>query len=161
MVSSNLHLPRAEKRDPDPREVDAELRGSTRARVVLDGVAFHLEATHGLRLGSYEEHASAVVVYLVSGEGAAVGAFDVDAPRAARDAVADDLGVVVGPFRPEDGDARITGAAYVVGDDLGAGRIEDNRADEGAVRDVVARDGGVGALPDKDPTVGAAFDIVP
>src|SRR5829696_6765339 len=149
MVSSNLHLPRAEKRDADPREIDAELRGSTRLRVVIDRVARHLEATHGLRRVSYEEHASAVVVYLVSGEGAAVGAFDVDAPRAARDAVADDLGVVVGPFRPEDGDARITGAAYVVGDDLGAGRVLDNRADEGCVRDVVGEHLGAGRFEDE------------
>ena len=53
----------------------------------------------------------------------------VEVEAAALVGVADDLGVVVGPFRPEDGDARITRAAYVVGEDLGAGRIEDNRAD--------------------------------
>src|SRR5215217_6665204 len=87
LISRNLHATRAEKRDADPREIRVELRGSTRARIVLDRVAFHLELTRGSE--GLEEHARAVVVYLVPGEGAAVGAFDVDAPRAARDAVAD------------------------------------------------------------------------
>src|SRR5215208_1754364 len=131
-----------------------ESPASTRARIVLDRVAFHLEATYRfLRSVSFEEHASAVVADRVSGEEAAVSVCDVDARRAARDAVADDLGVVVGPFRPEDGDARITGAAYVVGDDLGAGRIEDNRADEGAVRDVVGEDLGPGGVFDEHTEV--------
>jgi hypothetical protein len=76
-------------------------------------------------------------VDFVSDEGASVGVCDVDAQPAARDAVADDLGVVFGPFGLEDADARITRASYVVGDDLCAGRVEDNRADEGALRDVV------------------------
>src|SRR5215211_703519 len=163
LISRNLHVPRAKKRDPDPREIPVELCGSTRARIVLDRVAFHLELTYGLRCGrrigsSFEEHASAVVVDRVSGEGAAVSVCDVDAPRAARDVVANDLHVR--GFRAEDGDARITGAAYVVGDDLGAGRIEDKRADEGAVRDVVGEDLGLGGVCGEDPTVIACEGIV-
>src|SRR5215213_7212396 len=185
VVGRNLHATRAQKRDADPRERHPAFLDTSWALsgVVLNRVGFHLEVTYRLARESFEEHASAVVVDRVSGEGAAVGVGDPDAPRAARDAVADDLGVVVGPFRPEDGDARITGTDHIVGEDLGAGRIEDNRADFGGVRDVVgedlgpgrfddehaevvvrevvARDGGVGALLDKDPTVGAAFDIVP
>src|SRR5215213_3726969 len=125
VVGTNLHATRAQKRDADPRERHPAFLDTSWALsgVVLDRVAFHLEAAHGLARESFEEHASAVVADRVSGEGAAVGAADVDAPRAARDAVADDLGVVVGPFRPEDGDARITGALYVVGEDPGAGRF--------------------------------------
>src|SRR5829696_1831485 len=185
VVDRNLHATRAQKRDADPRERRPAFLDTSWALsgVVLDRVGFHLEVTYRLARESFEEHASAVVVDRVSGEGAAVGVGDPDAPRAARYAVADDLGVVVGLFRPEDGDARITGTDHIVGEDLGAGRIEDNRADFGGVRDVVgedlgpgrfddehaevvvrevvARDGGVGALLDKDPTVGAAFDIVP
>src|SRR5215217_3603036 len=146
VVARDLHATRAEKRDADPRERHPAFLDTSWALsgVVLNRVGFHLEAAHGLARESFEEHASAVVADRVSGEGAAVGAADVDAPRAARDAVADDLGVVVGPFRPEDGDARITGALYVVGEDPGAGRVEDNRADEGAVRDVVGEDPGAG-----------------
>src|SRR5215207_2490318 len=163
VVGRNLHVRRAEKPDADPRDIrmaSVEFRASTRARVVLDGVAFHLEATYGcLNSVSFEEHASAVVVDRVCGEGAAVSVCDVDARRAARDVVADDLGVVVGPFRPEDDDTRITGAAYVVGEDLGVGRIDDEHA-EVVVREVVARDGGVRALRCKHPTVGATFHIV-
>ena len=49
VVARNLHATRAQKRDADPREIPVELRGSTRARVVLDRVAFHLEVAHGLR----------------------------------------------------------------------------------------------------------------
>ena len=60
---------------PIPENIPVELRGSTRARIVLDRVAFHLEATYGfLKSVSFEEHASAVVVDRVSGEGAAVSA---------------------------------------------------------------------------------------
>src|ERR687897_288149 len=118
LVACNLHVRRAEKRDADPREIPVEFRGSTRARVVLDRVAFHLEVTYGLRRESFEEHASAVVADRVSGDKASFSVGDVHAPRAARDVVANDLGVVVGPVRPEDDDARITGAAYVVGEDL-------------------------------------------
>src|SRR5215211_3552284 len=130
LISRNLHATRAEKRDADPRERLPALLDTSWALsgVVLDRVAFHLELTYRLGVESFEEHASAVVVDRVSGEGAAVGVADVDAPRAARDAVADDLGVVVGPFRPEDGDARITETAHIVGDDLGAGGIDASHA---------------------------------
>src|SRR5829696_5274458 len=82
VVVRNLHVPRAKKRDPDPREIYPGLCGSTRARIVLDRVAFHLELTYGLRCerridtSSFEEHASAVVVDRVSGEGAAVSVGD-------------------------------------------------------------------------------------
>src|SRR5215216_4499703 len=126
VVARNLHVPRAQKRDPYPREIPVELCGSTRARIVLDRVGFHLDATYrSLRKSvSFEEHASAVVVDRVSGDKASFSVGDVHAPRPARDVVANDLGVVVGPFRPEDDDARFTGAAYVVGDDLGAGRFD-------------------------------------
>ena len=92
VVARNLHVPRAEKRDADPREIYPELCGSTRARVVLDRVAFHLEVIYGLRRSSFEEHAPAGVVDRVSGEEAAVGVDDGDAPRAARDVVANDRG---------------------------------------------------------------------
>src|SRR5215207_9258701 len=117
VVARNLHATRAEKRDADPRErLPALLETSwALSGVVLDRVGFHLEVTYRLGRESFEEHASAVVVDRVSGEGAAVGVGDPDAPRAARDAVADDLGVVVGPSRPEDGDARITETAHIVG----------------------------------------------
>src|SRR5919112_2289546 len=130
VVALNLHATRAEKRDADPRERHPAFLDTSWALsgVVLDRVGVHLEAAHGLARESFEEHASAVVVDRVSGEGAAVGDGDPDAPRAARDAVADDLGVVVGPFRPEDGDARITETAHIVGDDLGARRIDDSHA---------------------------------
>src|SRR5215207_770334 len=183
VVGTNLHVRRAEKPDADPRDIrmaSVEFPASTRARVVLDRVAFHLEATYrGLSSVSFEEHASAVVVDRVSGEGAAVSVCDVDARRAARDVVANDLHVR--GFRAEDGEARITGAAYVVGEDLGAGRIEDNRSDEGGVRDVVGedlgaagvngqhaqpvayeivrRDGGVGSRVNLDPLSVASDDV--
>src|SRR5919107_535007 len=162
VVGRNLHATRPQKRDADPRERRPAFLDTSWALpgVVLDRVGFHLEAAHGLAGESFEEHASAVVVDRVSGEGAVVGAADPGAPRAARDAVVDDLGVVFGLFRPEDGDARITETAHIIGEDLGAGRIDDEHA-EFVVREVVARGGGVGALLDKDPTVGAAFDIVP
>jgi hypothetical protein len=68
LVARNLHATGAEKRDADPREIYPELCGSTRARVVLDRVAFHLEVIYGLRRKSFEEHARAVVVDRVSGE---------------------------------------------------------------------------------------------
>src|SRR5829696_7528647 len=83
VVGRNLYVPRAKKRDPDPREVPVELRGSTRARIVLDRVAFHLQANYGfLKSVSFEEHASAVVVDRVSGDKASFSIGDVDAPRA-------------------------------------------------------------------------------
>src|SRR5215213_2925890 len=93
LVARKLHATGTEKRDADPREVPVEFRGSTRARVVLDGVAFHLEAAHGFGFEGLEEHASAVVVDVVSDDGAAVSVVDVDAPRAARDVVANNLRV--------------------------------------------------------------------
>src|SRR5215213_1372496 len=161
LIARNLHATRAKKRDADPREIPIELCRSTRARIVLDRVAFHLEVIYGLRRESFEEHARAVVVDRVSGEGAAVGVADVDAPRAARDAVADDLGVVVGPFRPEDGDARIAETAHIVGDDLGARRIEDSHAAYGAVRDVVGDDLGAGRFVGDDHAKPVAYEIVP
>src|SRR5215211_6668057 len=161
LVARNLHATRAKKRDADPREIPVEFRGSTRASIVLDRVTSHLEATYVfIKLASFEEHASAVVADRVSGDGASFSyVADVHAPRAARDVVANDLGVVVGPFRPEDGDARFTGAAYVVGDDLGAGRFEDNRADYGAVRDVVGDDPGAGRFFDEHAEV-VACEVV-
>src|SRR5215207_10220272 len=78
MVARNFHATGAQKRDPDPREIPVELRGSTRARIVLDRVGFHLELTYRLGWESFEEHASAVVVDRVSGEGAAMGVGDED-----------------------------------------------------------------------------------
>src|SRR5215211_8285975 len=92
LVARNLHASCAENRDADPREICPPLCGSTRARVVLDRVAFHLEVIYGVRRSSFEEHASAVVVEVVSGEEAAVGVDDGDAPRGARDVVANDRG---------------------------------------------------------------------
>src|SRR5829696_1036767 len=162
VVARNLHVPRAKKRDPDPREVPVDLRGSTRARIVLDRVGFHLVATYRslLKSVSFDEHASAVVVDRVSGDKASFRVGDVHAPRAARDVVANDLGVVVGPFRPEDDDARFTGAAYVVGEDLGAGRFDDTRGEYGAVRDVVGEDLGAGRVFGEHPAVIACEGIV-
>src|SRR5215211_3771524 len=93
LVARNLHAPGAKNRDGDPREICPPLCGSTRARVVLDRVAFHLEVIYGLRRSSFEEHASAIVVEVVSDDGAAVSVcLDSDAIRAARDVVANDRG---------------------------------------------------------------------
>src|SRR5688500_10669764 len=78
LVARNLHATGAQKRDADPREI-WPLWGSTRARVVLDRVAFHLEVIYGVRRSSFEEHASAVVVEVVSDDGAAVGVDEGDA----------------------------------------------------------------------------------
>src|SRR5215212_3949225 len=163
VVGSKLHvIGRAKKRDADPREIPVEFRGSTRARIVLDRVTSHLEANYVfLELVSFEEHASAVVADRVCGDGASFSyVADVHAPRAARDVVANDLGVVVGPLRPEDDDARITGAAYVVGEDLGAGRIEDKRAGYGAVRDVVGEDLGPGGVFEEHANE-VVYEIIP
>src|SRR5215218_1619929 len=96
LVARNLHATCAEKRDADPREICPPLCGSTRARVVLDRVAFHLELIYGVRRSSFEEHASAVVVEVVSDDGAAVGVDEGDAPRGARDVVANDRGTRTG-----------------------------------------------------------------
>src|SRR5919112_1142074 len=93
LVARNLYATGAKKRDADPREICPPLCGSTRARVVLDRVAFHLEVIYGERRSSFEEHASAIVVEVVSDDGAAVSVcFDGDAIRAARDVVANDRG---------------------------------------------------------------------
>src|SRR5215213_3523423 len=119
MISRNLHATRAEKRNPYPREIPIESRGSARLRIVLDGVAFHLELTYGLRLVSFEEHASAVVVDFVSGDGAAVSVGDQDAPRAARDVIANNLRVH--GFRAFHENPHNTGTANIVGEDLGPG----------------------------------------
>src|SRR5215211_1664667 len=151
VVARKLHATcRAKKRDADSRDIPVVFRRSTRASIVLDRVTSHLEANYVfIKLVSFEEHASAVVADRVSGDGASFSyVADVDAPPPARDVVANDLGVVVGPFRPEDDDARITGAAYVVGEDLGAGRFDDNRAGDGAVRDVVGDDLRTGRVSD-------------
>src|SRR5215213_11072053 len=59
VVARKLHATRAKKRDADPREIPVEFRGSTRARIVLDPVTSHLEATYVfIKLVSFEEHAS-------------------------------------------------------------------------------------------------------
>src|SRR5215211_2282502 len=163
VVARKLHATcRAKKRDADSRDIPVEFRGSTRASIVLDRVTSHLEANYVfIKSVSFEEHASAVVADRVCGDGASFSyVADVDAPTAARDVVANDLGVVIGPLRPEDDDARITGAAYVVGEDLGAGRIEDNRADFGAVRDVVGDDLGAGGVADEHANP-VAYEIIP
>src|SRR5215213_8779870 len=161
VVARNLHLLRAEKRDADPREIPVQLRGSTRARIVLDLVTVHLQANYGfIKSERFDHHASAVIADRVSGEGAAVGDLEEDAPRPARDPVADDRADVAGPFRPEDGDARFTGAAYVVGDDLGAGRTEDKHAGCCAVRDVVGEDLGPGRV-DEDHAKQVVYEIIP
>src|SRR5829696_7277946 len=151
VVARNLHATRAKKRDADPREIPVELRGSTRARIVLDRVTSHLEANYMfIKLVSFEEHAIAVVADRVSGDGASFSyVADVHAPRAARDVVANDLGIVVGPFRPEDDDARITGAAYVVGEDLGPGGVFDDHANP-VVYEIIPRDSGIDAFRNLD-----------
>src|SRR5829696_7032938 len=116
LISCKLHAPRAQKRDPDPREVPVELRGSTRVRVVLYSVACHLEVTHGFGFEGFEEHARAVVADFVSEDGAAVGVGDEDAPRAARDVVDDivhDFGVK-GAVRNKDGRGIALGGAYKI-----------------------------------------------
>src|SRR5215203_5803951 len=143
MVGRNLHATRAQKRDPYPREIPVELRGSTRARVVLDRIATHPEAAHGLGFEGFEEHACAVVVDVVSADGATVGVLDEDAPRAARDVVADDLRVR--GFRSCHVSPRITGTAHIVGEDLGPGRVDDE-CTEPVAYEVITHDGGVGAL---------------
>src|SRR5215210_2240773 len=160
VVGRNLHVPRAKKRDPDPREVPVELRGPTRARIVLDRVGFHLEATYRslLKSVSFEEHASAVVVDRVSGDKASFRVGDVHAPRAAGDVVANDLGVVVGP---EDDDARFTGAAYVVGEDLGPRRVFDVHAQDLGTAHIVGEDLRIGRADDADAGDRVAYGIIP
>src|SRR5215203_5980328 len=142
LVARNLHAPGAENRDADPREICPELcTSSTRARVVLDRVAFHLEVTYGLRRKSFEEHARAVVVDRVSGEEAAVGvADDQDAPRAARDVVANDRGTRT------DKDIDAWGVGF--------------RVDFRAAYNMVLRDSGVDAPKSNDPAGDIAYETV-
>src|SRR5215218_5003531 len=160
LISCKLHAPRAQKRDPDPREVPVELRGSTRVRVVLYSVACHLEVTHGFGFEGFEEHARAVVADFVSEDGAAVGVGDEDAPRAARDVVADNLRVL--GFLACHVSPNITDTAHIIGEDLGPGRVDDFRADPGGY-EVIILDGGVGALEkniDRGLASGVALDDI-
>src|SRR5215210_1290775 len=141
VVGRDLHATGTEERDPDPRKLPPEFRALARARVVLDGVACHLEAAYGFGFEGFEEHAGAVVVDGVSGNGAAVGVLDVDAPRAARDVVANNLrvrGFLACHVGPHD-----TGTAHIVGEDLGPGRVNDEHA-EPVAYEIIPRDGGVG-----------------
>src|SRR5215213_1037523 len=78
VVARKLHVPRAKKRDPDPREIYPELCGSTRVRIVLDRVAFHLVVADGVRLVSGEDQARTVVMNLISDEGTSASVDDVD-----------------------------------------------------------------------------------
>ena len=160
VVGRKLHATRATKRDPDPREVPVELRGSTRVRVVLYSVACHLEVIHGFGFEGFEEHASAVVADFVSEDGAAVGVGDEDAPRAARDVVADNLRVL--GFLACQVSPNITDTAHIIGEDLGPGRVDDFRADPGGY-EVIIHDGGVGALEkniDRGLASGVALDDI-
>src|SRR5215208_2518295 len=160
LISCKLHAPRAQKRDPDPREVPVELRGSTRVRVVPYSVACHLEVTHGFGFEGFEEHARAVVADFVSEDGAAVGVGDEDAPRAARDVVADNLRVL--GFLACQVSPNIPDTAHIIGEDLGPGRVDDFRADPGGY-EVIILDGGVGALEkniDRGLASGVALDDI-
>src|SRR5215217_889272 len=160
VVGRKLHATRAQKRDPDPREVPVELRGSTRVRVVLYSVACHLEVTHGFGFKGFEEHARAVAADFVSEDGAAVGVGDEDAPRAARDVVADNLRVL--GFLACHVSPNITDTAHIIGEDLGPGRVNDQRT-EPVSYEVVPLDGGVGALEkniDRVLVYGVALDDI-
>src|SRR5215213_1916393 len=150
VVARKLHATRADKRDPDPREIAIEFRGSTRARIVLDRVAFHLELTYRFRLESIEEHASAVVVDRVSGEGAAVGVFDEDAIRAARDVVANNLRVRPLLHESQE-DPHYLVPARRVGEDLRPGRVDDADAGDRVAYGIIPRDSGIRALVNVDP----------
>src|SRR5215204_1335342 len=141
MVARNFHATGAQKRDPDPREIPVELRGSTRARIVLDRVGFHLELTYRLGWESFEEHASAVVVDRVSGEGAAMGVGDEDTPRAARDVVANNL--CVHGFRAFHVNPCKTGTANIVGEDLGPGGVLFDEHASPVAYEIIPRDSGI------------------
>src|SRR5919112_41744 len=145
VVGRKLHVPRAEKRDADPREIPVELRTSTRASIVLDRVGFHLEVTHRLGRESFEEHASAVVVDRVSGDGASFSVDDPHAEPAARDVVADDLRVR--GFLAYHDSPRDTGTAHIVGEDLRSGRVIDEHANPVAY-EVIPHDSGIEAFVD-------------
>src|SRR5215217_2661111 len=155
VVARNLHATRrANKRDPDPREIPVELCGSTRASIVLDRVALHLEATYRiLKSGSFEEHARAVVADRVSGDGAAMGVGDVDAPRATRDVVANDLRVSW--FRAFHVNPHITGTANIVGEDLSPGGVSEEHT-KPVVYEIIARDSGIHAFLNLDRAERAA-----
>src|SRR5215211_5774370 len=159
VVGRKLHATRAQKRDPDPREVPVELRGSTRVRVVLYSVACHLEVIHGFGFEGFEEHARAVVADFVSEDGAAVGVGDEDAPRAARDVVADNLRVL--GFLACQVSPNITDTANIVGDDLGPRRVKNERANPVAY-EVIPLDGGIEALGSLDRVLafGVALDDI-
>src|SRR5215204_5241166 len=159
VVARKLHATRADKRDADPREIAIELPGSTRARIVLDRVAFHLEVTYRFRLESIEEHASAVVVDRVSGEGAAVGVFDEDAIRAARDVVANNLRVRPLLHESQE-DPHYLVPARRVGEDLRPGRVDDGDAVDRVAYGIIPRDSGIRALVNVDPEDIASDDIV-
>src|SRR5215216_3775101 len=141
MVARNFHATGAHKRYPDPREIPVELRGSTRARIVLDRVGFHLELTYRLGRESFEEHASAVVVDRVSGEDAAMGGCDVDAPRATRDVVANNL--CVHGFRAFHVNPCKTGTANIVGEDLGPGGVLFDEHASPVAYEIIPRDSGI------------------
>src|SRR5215207_10457078 len=141
LVARNLRATGTEKRDADPREIFPPLCGSTRTRVVLDRVAYHHEVTYGSRRKTFEEHASAVVVDRVSGEEAAVGArVDQDAPRAARDVVANDCGTRTDP------DLDASGVGFRVG--------------FRAAYNMVLRHSGVDAPESDDPASDIAYGTV-
>src|SRR5215207_2652036 len=125
---------------------------STRARIVLDRVAFHLEVTYGLRRESFEEHASAVVVDRVSGDGASFSVGDAHAKRAARDVVANDLRVR--PLRESQEDPHVLVTARRVGEYLRPGRLEGADASVQVAYGFISCEGGVDAIrvgldPDK------------
>src|SRR5215213_2962518 len=147
LIARNLHATRAKKRDADPREIPIELCRSTRARIVLDRVAFHLEVTYRLRRESFEEHARAVVVDRVSGERAAVGVGDEDAPRAARDMVANNLRVR--GFRALHVNPHNTGTAHIVGEYLGPGGVFEEHA-KPVVYEIIPSDSGIDAFLNLD-----------
>src|SRR5215208_1926749 len=157
MISRNLHATRAEKRDPYPREIPIELRGSTRLRIVLHRVGFHLELTYGLGRKSFEEHASAVVVDFVSGDGAAVSVGDEDAPRAARDVIANNLRVH--GFRAFHENPHNTGTANIVGEDLGPGGVLFDEHANPVAYEIIPRDSGIDDFLNLDRV--SAFRVAP
>src|SRR5215208_1070039 len=139
VVGRNLHATCAEKRDADPREIPVELCGSTRARIVLDRIAFHPKVTYRPENG-FEEHARAVVVDVVSDDGAAVSVGDEDAPRTARDVVANNLRVR--GFRALHVNPHNTGTAHIVGEDLGSGGVLEEHA-KPVVYEIIPSDSGI------------------
>ena len=103
MVARNLHATRAKKRDADPREFLSNF-AARHERVLFSTVLpFTSKPPTCSSNWSASKNMPAQLLWIVfpAMEPPLVVA-DVDAPRAARDVVANDLGVVVGPFRPED-----------------------------------------------------------